>query len=198
MLSPKHLVGTLLEADDLLPSSDDSVGNATDVKNFVDRKVFIPFVGSAIHGYYRTLLSKVNDARRTKDIDGNGSRGIKVDNNTWLILHPNGHITVRFHWTDIITVEPDDTLTATASSFHTMTTLSRICEWLPGSWSIYQKDGGWYWHSPAVKVMSTGEKTFTIIQPFSNGDKIMDDGTLNPLESASYKLVRKRRALRPM
>jgi hypothetical protein len=165
------------------------------IKDFAqDPHPIRPIAGVPITGLYVTLQQKFQN-RNSRRLD-DGERGVKVDGNTWLVRYENGTIGVRVYNTDIVQVEPDDTMTVDTGGFETRLTLRRLGDWLPGGWRIYSQDGTWYWWN--YKNDGAAEKTvndqgFKILQPFSSGDRITADGTLHPVVPPKYVRVKKPR-----
>jgi hypothetical protein len=114
----------------------------------------------------------------------------KVDNNTLLVRDTHdGNIAVKLHLTDIITVSPDDTLVVDVGRWHTVTSLSRLNDWLPSGWGLYTHKGTWYWHNYRHRDEELNPG-FKRTQPYSNGDKITADGTLHPQAGPEFKKIR--------
>jgi hypothetical protein len=190
-MSPQRLVATLLEADDMLPQpSPDAPDPAFDTKALTHRAsagIPLPVPGASIIGTYRDLARKFDQKRLRRD---GPTEYFKVDNNTLLVRDTHtGNIAVKLHLTDIITVSPEDTLVVDVGRWHTMTSLSRINDWLPAGWRIYTCKGNWYWHNyrHSDEEQNPG---FKRTQPYSNGDKITADGTLHPQYGPEFKKTR--------
>jgi hypothetical protein len=188
MRSAAQIVARLLENDDLLP---DTVGKSSMPLDPASLKTYInkdypptPVEGVPIVGYYRGILTK---------LEGNfpGKLKRKVGNNTYLLKDNLGNISVRLHWTDIITVSPDDTVTVDVGSWQTVTTAARLGDWLPGGWKIYSLKGTWYWWN--WKNRESEDQPYSRLQPFSNGDYITADGILHPHAHPTFKKRRIKR-----
>ena len=65
-----------------------------------------------------------------------------VDQNTLKIEYENGSSSIRFHNTDIITFNPDNTIVLNSGGYRTITTKERINKFAPVN--IFQKNGLWY------------------------------------------------------
>lgn len=170
------------------------------IKDFAQEQTPIrPIAGIPITGLHRDLLNKIknNRLREVPNYRSVGTaRGVKVDGNTWLVLYENGTIGVRLYKTDIMTVTSDDTLVVDTGGHDTTLTRHRLGDWLPGGWRIYTQDGTWYWWN--YKNEGSAENTvndqgFKILQPFSPGDQITADGTLQPVVPPKYVRVKKAR-----
>ena len=68
-------------------------------------------------------------------------RELLIANNTNLIVTDTKAI-IRFHWTDIITFYPDDTMSLTAGNWHSISTRGRINEF--SGIRIHSNKGQWY------------------------------------------------------
>jgi hypothetical protein len=204
-MNPRRIVATLLEADDLLPQetpqpSGDEQFDPSDIKDYADYSTAPRAIeGMPITGYYRGLAKKLEN-KRLRTVNG-GGRGWKTEPNTWLLIDGD-IIKIRFYWTDILTVTPDDTVTVNSGGFQTVTTQGRIGEWLPGGWNIYKQKGTWYWYNYKTRgEVGTGDfnantanvNGMKVLQPFSDGDRITADGSLHPILPAEYVKVRKPR-----
>jgi len=144
--------------------------------------------GPPTQGSWIRLVSKARSGR-------NG-RSRKLENNTYaeLIDHygnENPKVAVRLHATNVIVIESDDTVIVGTGGWSTVTTKDRINRYLPGAWNLYSLKGDWYWGG--IFNMPEGTR-----QPFTNGDRILADGTLYPQAAPEYstKGVRGKR-LRP-
>jgi hypothetical protein len=185
-MSPRRVVAILLEADDMLPPEPQGI----DVKGFTDKLVSgrpLPVPGVPITGFYRDLDKRFAQKRLRRD---GPTEYFKVDNNTFLVRNPSdGYIAVKLHSTNILTVYQDDTLVLQNGGWQTVTTLSRMNDWLPSGWRIYTHKGSWYWHNyrHSDEELNPG---FKRTQPYSNGDKITADGTLHPQEGPEFKKIR--------
>lgn len=184
-MSPRRVVAILLEADDMLPPE-----QGIDVKSLTSRATDgtpLPVPGVPITGLHRDWSRRFEQKRLRRD---GPTEFFKVDNNTLLVRDiRDGSIAVKFHYTDILTVTPDDTLTLNNGTWQTVTTLSRINNWLPGGWGLYSQKGTWYWqnHRHSDEDMNPG---FKRTQPYSNGDMITADGTLHPKAGPEFKRTR--------
>ena len=128
-----------------------------------------------------------------------GKKKKKLDRNTYLLQHPNGVITVRYHNTDIVTIYPDNAVRistrgkgadkyygATVNRFgmavshpwahygeertwQTRSTMDRLNRFMPGHWRLYQRKGDWYWHDREHPEVAI---------PFTEGDRILGTGEL--------------------
>lgn len=147
----------------------------------------------------------------------------KIDNNTYLVRGNDGKISVRLHQTDIVTYSPDGTATFDTGGWPTKTTRARMDRWIPADWAIYTESfkkhkeeapelywpdrggfGGYgggnpirggigkmFWYNRATNA-GTWESGWYI--PFTDGDSIAPDGTLN--HQAEPKQRGKKRAAR--
>jgi hypothetical protein len=186
-MSPRRVVAILLEADDMLPPEPE-----IDAKSFTDKVAQgtpLPVPGVPITGLHRDWSRKFEQRRLRRD---GPEEYFKVDNNTWLVRDTHtGDISVKLHYTHILTVSPDDTLRVNNGGWQTVTTLARLNDWLPAGWRIYTHKGSWYWHNyrHSDEELNPG---FKRTQPYSNGDFITADGTLNPKAGPEFKKIRVR------
>jgi len=74
----------------------------------------------------------------------------KIGNNTYQWIDNRGIRRVRLHMTDIITYNPNGSMTLNSGGWRTVTTKSRINEFLPKNISLYQKDFEWYIKTPII------------------------------------------------
>jgi len=96
-------------------------------------------------------------------LTGRCKAGRKLGNNTYAERRGD-NIAIRLHSTDVLTYAPDGTVTVTSGGWKTHTTKDRLNTYLPNGHRISQAKGVWHWH--------TG-------QPFTDGDTIAPDGTVN-------------------
>jgi hypothetical protein len=189
-MSPQRVVAILLEADDMLPPGPDPSLANFDVKGHTQRVadgVPLPVPGVAIAGTYNQWNQKFAQKRLRRD---GPTEYFKVDNNTLLVRDTHdGSIAVKFHQTDILTIFPDDTLVVDNGRWQTVTTLSRLNDWLPSGWGLYTHKGTWYWHNYRHRDEELNPG-FKRTQPYSNGDKITADGTLHPQAGPEFKKIR--------
>jgi hypothetical protein len=110
----------------------------------------------------------------TEQLTGRNKDSRKLGNNTYANRRGD-NIAITLHSTDVLTFEPDETVTVTSGGWKTVTTKSRINEYAPHGWGISQERGVWHWS----RYLGNGQHTER--QPFSDGDKILPDGTLKAL-----------------
>lgn len=204
-MNPRRIVATLLETGEMPPEESSEQFGVQDIKDLAgDATGPRPLQGKPFHGYYNELKAKLDSSRRmrtiyrTRDRQGNGGpeggRGVKVANNTYLLIYPDGTIAVRLHDTDVVTVKPDDTIRIDSGGWYTRTSQDRIGEWIRGGWNLYTLKGEWHWYNYAnpdwAKVSVDG---FKMLQPANSGDTIDGDGVLHPTEPAKLLKVRKPR-----
>jgi hypothetical protein len=73
----------------------------------------------------------------------------------------DGTLTVRYHWTDVVTVQPDGTIVLDTNGYKTVTTKTRMNQasnQYALGFSVWQKD--YQWH---VTVDRKGEERFDVI-----------------------------------
>jgi hypothetical protein len=63
-------------------------------------------------------------------------------NNTWAKIQPDGSVTITFHRTTIVTIHPDDSITLHSGGWRTVTTISRMNDYVGNR--IFQKRGDWF------------------------------------------------------
>lgn len=183
-MSPRRVVATLLEADDMLPPEPE-----IDVKALTARAENdpVPVAGVSVAGTYRDFEKKFLQKRLRRD---GPEEFFKVDRNTLLVRDTvSGNIAVRFHYTDILTVSPEDRIVFNNGGWDTVTTLARLNDWMPAGWSIYRQSNTWWWN---VYRHNDEEANpgYRRLQPYSNGDYITADGTLYPQAAPEFKKVR--------
>jgi len=91
-----------------------------------------------------TLLYSRQYADLDAKLTGRCSQSRKVANNTYLERRPEGDIAVRLHATDVVTFHPDGTATLNSGGWLTVTTKSRINDYLPGGIVLSSIKGRWY------------------------------------------------------
>lgn len=69
-----------------------------------------------------------------------------VANNTRLLRHPDGTITLRYHRTDIVTYLPDGNLQLRTGGWQTSTTKDRLNLALGARGNILQSNHVWYYY----------------------------------------------------
>lgn len=189
-MSPRRLISALLE-DEIDPLS--SPEGEIDVKHLTSQAVAANSLlsGPSITGTYADLARRFEGKRRLRR-DG-PEESFKVDNNTWLCRDTSsGSISVKFHYTHILTVTPEDSLTVNNGDWQTVTTLARLNNWLPAGWGVYTHKGSWYWTCRGSE--ETGSPKLKKLWPYSNGDTISADGTLTVRAEPEFKNVRAPRA----
>jgi len=77
-------------------------------------------------------------------LTGRCSKSRKVGNNTYLERRPGGDIAVRLHQTDVVTFHADGTATLDSGGWLTVTTKSRMNDYLPGGISLGSVKGRWF------------------------------------------------------
>lgn len=140
---------------------------------------------------YQGWLAKIQAKR------GGYRDRIKLERNTWAILHPDGDIGIRLHATDIITIHPNNTLTVDNGGWDTMVTMARLNDYLPAGWGIFTHQGEWFWY---VRTTGLGTDNFEILrarQPYTNGDEIDEDGVLHPKQPAQELPPKRKVTQRP-
>lgn len=98
----------------------------------------------------------------------------KLANNTYAHRGELNAIAIQLHATDILTFLPDGTIIADSGGWKTSTTKARLNEYLPQGYGISQHKGQWSWHRNGQDAKPIGPF------PFTDGDKILPDGTLQP------------------
>lgn len=98
-----------------------------------------------------------------------GSRDSKkIANNTYLVKDGwmpgtgNGNIALRLHNTNILVFRADGVVEVRTGGWRSVTTKSRINEYLPGPFSIFQKAGEWLWFCPSTKATYTFDEGDTV------------------------------------
>jgi hypothetical protein len=93
-----------------------------------------------------------------------GSRDSKkIGNNTYLVACALG-IGLKLHDTIVLHFAPSGVVTVRTGGWRSVTTKSRINEYLPGGFRIIQKDYSWFWFCATTKA--TAE--------FAEGDTVSD------------------------
>lgn len=105
---------------------------------------------------YQKLQEKIKN-RETK----------KLANNTYIVREGDS-LAVRLHSTNILSFSPDNTITINSGGWKTVTTKSRINEYL-GNPSISQDRGLWYWWTSGNQSTWKEQRI-----PFTDGDQIVD------------------------
>lgn len=112
------------------------------------------FIGSASK-LYEALSDQLGKANRVK-LKANGGRWPNhnrpvAKGNTFIVRDEDGTIRVRFHYTNIVTVSPNGTITLDSGGFHTYTTKARMNEvarlgqdGYDAVFTVHQKDYEWF------------------------------------------------------
>lgn len=155
------LAARLLEAEPDVPPDYEHPNPAGQEPGMVDVRDFILSNDTVLYGipepnFYDDLLGKLG---------GRDKR--KLDNNTILMRHEDGRISIRLHATDIITAHPNGRVVVTTHgtpnpkhfydqnyygvhvpgfgtaprSWRTVLTKDRINKYLPSEWGIYSEGG---------------------------------------------------------
>lgn len=120
-------------------------------------------------------------------LSGRNANGRKIGNNTYAERRGDS-IAIRLHSTDILTFNSDGSLEANSGGWKTVTTKSRLNEYLPNGFGIGQTKGIWYWNQYNGQFKTLGQ--------FTDGDKISPEGKLQiqaePDEEKKTLKLRKR------
>jgi len=167
----------------------------------------IPIQGPGLQGYYDSLRGQLQ-----------GETKKKVERNTYLVLNDDESISVLLHATDILVIQPDNTLEISFGDddYKTVTTVNRMNMFLPSGFSIsrtykrggrsggtyrdnYGTSGEPYYSSVAdeqtfwnVSGMQS-DPSYTVIQPAETGDVVQPSGLLVPTEPPIIKKNRRRK-----
>lgn len=76
----------------------------------------------------------------------------KVGNNTYAIRRDQNSIAIRLHNTDILTFSANGSIKLNTGGWETVTTKSRMNEFLPEGYSVFQKSHVWYVDTPKGMV----------------------------------------------
>ena len=149
-----------------------------------------------------------------------GGTKTKVANNTYLVKHPDGSVAVKYHNTEIIVVQPNGDVTVSTSgrgvqkyidrdyrwggygnvqSWTTVSTMERMNEFLPHGWRLYgkhQQGGGhtdwdWFWIGDRDLMGEWGAENIRV--PYTDGDRILANGTLIPQAPPVREKMRRQR-----
>lgn len=111
---------------------------------------------------------------------------------TELRKYEDGSIAVRYHRTDVLTVTPDDKVTVDTGGWHSVTTASRLKEYMPGSWNFFRRGDELFWYGPGIVGVD-----MRVEQPLTDGDFITADGELHCQKPPNYYRQRKKRNVTP-
>lgn len=129
----------------------------------------------------------MNKQRLEEKLTGRNKNGRKLGNNTYA-ERKGDDVAIRLHTTDILTYKSDGSVVVTSGGWKTVTTKSRLNEYLPFGYAITQTKGVWYW----AKYRQNNSD----ITPFTDGDSISPDGKLvaqaTPATSKANGKLRKR------
>lgn len=112
----------------------------------------------------------------------NGRDTRKIANNTRIRRTEDGGCAIKLHNTDIMTEDAAGVITVNTDGWKTVTTKSRLNDYLPTGVRIDQEGGVWYWRKGLERVA-----------PFTDGDKVTASGMILP--SASFSDASKTRQL---
>lgn len=161
--------------------------------------------GPPVTGYYQSTRNRLNNRRR-----------VKIDHNCFLILNDNDSLVLRFHATDILTIEPDNSVTIDfgEGDYKTVSTISRMNQILPDGFSIsrrYKREPGAYrewgtsgeYYAPATSEVAYWNVSGMQVNPSmlmqieaNTGDVIKPDGMLVTTAAPTWKKIRKPRSSR--
>ena len=96
-------------------------------------KVFLFFKAQDTTSTYVDLLDTLKK-RTTK----------KLLNHTYAVRRENGRIAVRLHNTDVVTFDPNGDVMIDTGGWKTVTTKSRMNQYLPHPLRVYARDFNWY------------------------------------------------------
>jgi hypothetical protein len=102
----------------------------------------------------------------------------KLDRNTYLVREYDS-ISVKLYDTNILTAQPNGDVSVNMGGYRTVTTTDRINKFLPHGWKLCVRQGQdfWFnWETGAGRL----ESGYSI--PFTDGDVILNDGTLQNQE----------------
>lgn len=125
----------------------------------------------------------------------NGRATRKLANNTYARKLDNGGVAVKLHATDVLTFNPDGSVTVTTGGYKTPTTKDRINGFLPhGFPRVYQAKGVWQWAAPYREGQPFQRAALSTYQ---DGDTLGRKGALRPspgkaAEAARVKALVKR------
>lgn len=134
-----------------------------------------------------------------------GRESKKVANNTYIIRYDD-RLAVRFHQTDVVTAYPDGRVVAQTGGWRPgggkwaygwsgepgTTTRDRMNSWLASGWHIYQHKHEWFWYNYSA---NRGMWSDDIRYPYTDGDTIYPDGSLQMQAHPVYLKRRKRRGV---
>ena len=96
----------------------------------------------------------------------NGRKTRKLANNTYARTLENGGVAVKLHDTDILTFNPDGSVTVNSGGYKSRTTKARLNSLVPSGFPrLYQSKGVWHWSNGAT---------------FQDGDTFGPKGALRP------------------
>lgn len=90
---------------------------------------------------YNELRSQVESFR-------NKYKGKLVANNTRLLMNYDLSISVKLHNTDIVVFDSNGDIILNTGGYYTVTTKTRMNEFLPEGYKVFQKKGTWYLETP--------------------------------------------------
>jgi hypothetical protein len=130
-------------------------------------------------------LARVRRYREAADfLDGREVR--KIAHNTYLERRPTGSaITVRFHFSDIVTYTPEGSTILDSHGYRTFTTKDRINDFCPEGFGVYQDHGAWYLWRRAQADRAESK------WGFADGLVIDRDGNVTGAESAEAQAAAK-------
>jgi hypothetical protein len=152
--------------------------------------------GNSIIGWYEHLKTNVLKGRLRRKVDRNTYAILNTAGNPWSNRGGDDTVSIKFHWTDVINVQPDDTLTISTGGIESISTLDRINHYLPSGWSLYvpkwsaeaPRRGDFHWHIHGLRIMNP---RLRVEIPASSGDHILADGTLILHDKPVYSQRRK-------
>ena len=101
----------------------------------------------------------MNYQRADEKLQGRCVNSRKLGNNTYLERH-EGHLSIKFHETEIIKFSPDDSVELSSGGWKTKTTKERLNDY--GPLNIWQDKGKWFvggsWKEPYQSLFYDGMK----------------------------------------
>ncbi len=116
----------------------------------------------------------------------NGRKTRKLASNTYARTLENGAVAVKLHATDILTFNPDGTVTVNSGGYKSNTTKARVNALLPSGFPrLYQSKGVWNWAAPYREG-----KPFATVSTYQDGDTFGARGKLRPSPGKTKEAAR--------
>ena len=184
-------------------NQDELLDPMKEIERYTEKPLRIP--GDGPTTTFQKFQDELDGGHPRRDEEGHRWKLLTWRGRTRLIDYGD-YIVVRYHDTDVVTAHRDGKVVIDTGGWHPgggrydpawrgepgNTTQDRIARvgGSAGGWRIYKKDHVWYWYNPGL---GKGDYSDTVRYPFSSGDTIFPDGSLQAQEPPHDARRRRRR-----